>query len=240
MKPVALSIILGGSLALGCGSADNPDPQTPASASESSPVETSHEVAPEGSPDPDFESGMRTAAADSPDQPAEPEAGKQERQQPETGDEKRHEMSGEMASATAEVKMVGKDKDVGKVTFTQRGKWVTMSGTFENLPPGKHGIQLRTNGSCSKRAIRSGDHFNPTDSRHGPPSSAQRHVGDLGNIAVEEDGTGNFEMRTDSMTVKNGATSVVGRTVVITKNEDTGKGKSGNAGPVIACGTITE
>jgi Cu-Zn family superoxide dismutase len=146
------------------------------------------------------------------------------------------------ARARAVFKAVDKrGRTIGTLTLEQKGEWVTLEGQFKNLPPGLHGFQIHTNGNCSGASARkSGSDYNPTDSRHGPPGSARRHVGDLGNLDVDRNGRATFEMRTDSMTVtKDGPSSVFGRSVVITANKDDGRSQpDGNAGPAIACGVI--
>lgn len=141
--------------------------------------------------------------------------------------------------AVAKVENI-KGKEIGTVKFEQEGEWVVMTANFTNLPPGKHGIQLRENGDCGgKNASRSGGHFNPSKTKHGPPEAAERHVGDFGNITVAKDGTAQFEMKTDAMSVRDGEASVVGRSLIITKKADDGKTQpSGNAGPAIACGVV--
>jgi Cu-Zn family superoxide dismutase len=133
-----------------------------------------------------------------------------------------------------------KGKEVGEIRFEQEGRQVVMSGEFTGLPKGERGIQMKTNGDCGgKGHSRAGADFNPTKSKHGPPSSGKRHVGDFGNIKVADDGTATFAMKTDAMTISNGATAIIGRSIVITARSDDGKTQpSGNAGAAIACGVI--
>lgn len=133
-----------------------------------------------------------------------------------------------------------KGKEIGQVRFEQQGNQVVMSGEFTGLSKGEHGIQMKTNGDCGgKNHSRAGADFNPTKSKHGPPSSGKRHVGDFGNIKVAEDGTATFAMKTDAMTVNSGPTAIIGRSIVITSRPDDGKTQpSGNAGAAIACGVI--
>lgn len=241
MKPAILFIVLGGSLALGCGgAAESADPAAPSRANKA-PVETARTVAPEGAtaPDPNRDAADPVSGAGGATAVERPAPLVAQADPTNGGIHQAHQASNGKLTATADVKMVKGNKKVGEMTFVQRGKWVTMTASFRDLPAGKHGLQIRTNGSCSSRALRSSKHFNPTDSRHGPPSSAQRHVGDFGNLDVSKDGSAQFEMRTDSLTVGKGATSVVGRSVVITSRADDGRTQpDGNAGKVLACGVI--
>ena len=89
-----------------------------------------------------------------------------------------------------------------------------------------------------------GPHFNPHGKVHGGPDSAERHVGDLGNVEADSNGFSKILMH-DSQVTLYGPLSVVGRACVLHKNEDdlgTGNNeeskKTGNAGARIACGII--
>jgi Cu-Zn family superoxide dismutase len=147
------------------------------------------------------------------------------------------------ARARATLGRTGKqNRTAGTLSLDQKGDRVTLTGRFRNLPSGKHGVQIHDSGSCADMDKVSGAHFNPTDTRHGPPESSRRHVGDLGNIEVDKRGRASFEMTTDSLTVvEDGPSSVHGRSFVITEREDDGATQpDGNAGPVIACGVIRE
>ena len=85
---------------------------------------------------------------------------------------------------------------------------------------------------------------NPHGKTHGAPSSAERHVGDLGNF--ETDAQGNARGCVQDPLIKLiGPESVLGRTVVVhAGTDDLGQGgneeskKTGNAGARPACGVI--
>ncbi|XP_059821995.1 superoxide dismutase [Cu-Zn]-like [Hypanus sabinus] len=90
----------------------------------------------------------------------------------------------------------------------------------------------------------SGVHYNPCEKKHGGPQDDERHVGDLGNIEANDDGIAKFEMH-DRLLRLAGNYSVIGRTLVVTENEDDlGKGGNeeslirGNAGKGLAWGII--
>ncbi len=82
---------------------------------------------------------------------------------------------------------------------------------------------------------------------HGPPNDNQRHVGDLGNIVADSNGSAVFQI-TDSQIKLLGVHSVLGRAVVVhALRDDLGLGtgdkkaeskKTGNAGARLACGVI--
>ena len=71
-----------------------------------------------------------------------------------------------------------------------------------------------------------------------------RHVGDMGNVQADHVGNGRLELE-DSLITLYGPNSIIGRAVVVHRDEDDlGKGNNqeslvtGNAGPRIACGVI--
>src|SRR5436190_1286334 len=71
----------------------------------------------------------------------------------------------------------------GIVTFTQEKSGVRVTVSCNNLTPGKHGFHIHEHGDCScADGMCTGDHFNPTSSKHGGPTSIERHVGDFGNL----------------------------------------------------------
>jgi Cu-Zn family superoxide dismutase len=67
----------------------------------------------------------------------------------------------------------------------------------------------------------------------------KRHAGDLGNIEIKADGTGDLDMTDDMLTVKPGPNSVVGRSVIFhEKLDDLTTQPTGNAGGRFGCGVI--
>jgi Cu-Zn family superoxide dismutase len=67
----------------------------------------------------------------------------------------------------------------------------------------------------------------------------KRHAGDLGNIEIKADGTGDLALTSDMITVKPGPNSVVGRAVVFhEKADDLTTQPTGNAGGRLGCGVI--
>jgi Cu-Zn family superoxide dismutase len=130
----------------------------------------------------------------------------------------------------------------GSVTFTQVGGMVDVSAHVEGAPPGTHGFHVHETGDCSAPDFTSaGDHFNPTGAPHAGPDATPRHAGDLGNIEVGEDGTGHLELATDLLTVDAGASSVVGRAVVLHADaDDLSTQPTGNAGARLACAVVEE
>lgn len=129
---------------------------------------------------------------------------------------------------------------VGAVTFTATSDGVRVIADIGGLKPGKHGFHVHEHGDCSAPdASSAGGHFNPTNKKHGGPDSAERHVGDLGNIEANASGFAHYD-RIDKVISLDGPNSIVGKSVVIHADEDDLKtDPSGNSGKRIACGQIT-
>ena len=135
----------------------------------------------------------------------------------------------------------------GVVHFSQAGYQALCSieGTFTGLNPGhKHGFHIHQYGNLLNGCVTAGPHYNPHGRTHGGPNSLVRHVGDLGNVQAQADGSGKYS-RLDHEVNLYGPFSVVGRSVVLHRGEDDlGLGgneeslKTGNAGARIACGVL--
>jgi len=111
---------------------------------------------------------------------------------------------------------------------------------IEKAPPGTHGLHIHEKGDCSDpKAMSAGGHFNPGGMPHSGPMDMKRHAGDLGNIEIKADGTGDLDVTSDLLTVKPGPNSVAGRSVVFHEKADDLKTQpTGNAGGRFGCGVI--
>jgi Cu-Zn family superoxide dismutase len=129
----------------------------------------------------------------------------------------------------------------GTATFTELPSGgVHVHVHVDHAPPGTHGLHVHEKGDCSDPEAKSaGGHFNPGGMPHAGPTASQRHAGDLGNIEVKENGSGDLDLDTDMLTVKPGANSVVGRSVIFhEKTDDMTTQPTGNAGGRLGCGVI--
>jgi len=134
----------------------------------------------------------------------------------------------------------------GSLELTQEGQQspVVIKGEISGLAPGKHGFHIHEFGDNTNGCTSAGGHFNPNKKQHGAPVDENRHVGDLGNVTVGEDGIAKVEI-TDSQVNLIGELSVIGRSLVVHADEDDlGKGgfpdslTTGHAGGRVACGVI--
>ncbi len=129
----------------------------------------------------------------------------------------------------------------GKATFTElEGGGVRVGVEVTGGEPGKHGVHVHEKGDCSAPdATSAGEHFNPDGHPHALPASEPRHVGDLGNIEVREDGSGHLDIVAPRGTLRAGdARSFLGRSIIVHAKPDDGSQPSGASGPRIGCGEI--
>lgn len=156
----------------------------------------------------------------------------------------------QMASGVKELKAIcvlapEADSGVkGVVEFSQvPGQPTRYKATLSGLSDGNHGFHIHEFGNLMQGCTTAGGHFNPFGKAHGGPNDVDRHVGDLGNIASAK-GRALLEGK-DSLIQLSGPTSIIGRAVVVHRDEDDlGRGTfpdsktTGHAGPRLACGVI--
>ena len=128
----------------------------------------------------------------------------------------------------------------GDAKLEETASGVLIHVSVAGAPPGTKGIHIHEKGDCGDIAGNSmGSHFNPGKVSHGLPGSSQHHPGDLGNIAIGQDGTGKLDITTDQGGLEPGqAMSFLGRAIVIHEADDKGVQPTGGAGKPIACAVI--
>jgi len=127
----------------------------------------------------------------------------------------------------------------GIVRFEAVSGGVRVVADITGLTPGKHGFHIHEYGDCSSEdGTSAGGHFNPTKMPHSSPASKERHVGDLGNIEADKDGTAHLDY-VDTMISFSGTNSIIGRGVIVHEKEDDLKTQpTGAAGARVACGVV--
>ncbi|KAI8594322.1 superoxide dismutase, partial [Dissophora ornata] len=115
-------------------------------------------------------------------------------------------------------------KPYGLVRFLQvNPETCVVDVTVQNLTPGPHGIHIHELGDTSGGASTTGGHYNPTNVAHGDHETG--HVGDLGNIVVDENGWGDLVMESKRIKVWD----IIGRSMVVTeKADDLNRGSNSN------------
>lgn len=143
--------------------------------------------------------------------------------------------------------------------YGEPGKGIKIDGIINGLAPESyHGFAIHESGNIAGGCTNAGKHFNPTPPKanrddpdpvptnHGDPKSFRelRHVGGLGNIKAELDGSVHVEIE-DTLAKMNEFYGIVGRSIVISADKDdlgAGIGTSlidGNSGIPLACCRIT-
>ena len=140
--------------------------------------------------------------------------------------------------------IIGSSNDsgvTGMAIFTQNGDQITLTIEIQGASPGLHAVHIHANGDCSAPdGTSAGGHWNPTDVAHGKWGEGEFHLGDIGNIAVGDDGTGSITLTTDLWEIGTGSdVDVVGKGIIVHADADDFVSQpSGAAGARIGCGVI--
>jgi Cu-Zn family superoxide dismutase len=146
------------------------------------------------------------------------------------------------AAAEADLKVAGRPSMKGNARFEQVDDGVTVLVAVEGAPPGNLGVHVHEKGDCSDIPGKSmGEHFAPRGEPHGLPSAPRRHIGDLGNMVVDQNGRGELKIVAEGANLeKQDPLSFLNRAIVIHEGQDKGTQPSGDAGKPLACGVIEE
>jgi superoxide dismutase, Cu-Zn family len=151
---------------------------------------------------------------------------------------------GGLADAAAEADLVVQNGShlKGNARFEQTEAGVNVLVEVQDAPPGKLGVHVHEKGDCSDIAGKSmGEHFAPRGESHGLPDAPQHHIGDLGNMVVDQNGRGELKIVAEGANLeKQDRLSFLNRAIVIHQGEDKGTQPSGDAGSPLACGVIEE
>ena len=120
------------------------------------------------------------------------------------------------------------------------GDGVHFTGTVTGLPAGVHGFHIHETGDCSAPdGSSAGGHFNPTGAPHGGPQSAERHLGDLGNITADASGNAEVNIHAGGVTLGEGENAIMGKAIIVHAGaDDLTTQPTGDAGARLACGVI--
>ena len=132
----------------------------------------------------------------------------------------------------------GTGKNIGMVSTRQDAGGVKLTVEVSGLAPGEHGMHIHEAGKCEPPKFESaGAHWNWAGKKHGHQNPDGYHAGDLGNIAVADDGKGKADVTIEagdwSANIANGLALVIH-----TKPDDEKTDPSGNSGDRIACGLL--
>ena len=144
------------------------------------------------------------------------------------------------ARAMATLAPTAGNQAAGTVMFTPNGDRVRVLAKVSGLAPGLHGFHIHEKSDCSAPdAASAGGHFNPTNTPHGNPSSGVHHGGDMPMLEADASGNATLDVTLDTVTLRDGPNSIVGRSVVVHDDADDYKTQpAGNSGARLACGSI--
>ncbi len=147
----------------------------------------------------------------------------------------------ESERANAQLQPTKGNKTFGEATFEQVGGKVHVVVYVQGLKPGStHGMHIHEVGDCSSGdGMSTKGHFNPLGMPHASSASAKRHAGDLPSLVADKGGRAKVDATVDMITLAPGATSVVGRGLIVHADpDDYTTQPTGNAGARLACGVI--
>lgn len=149
--------------------------------------------------------------------------------------------SDEVAKASAALKPTKGNKTYGEVTFEQVGDKVRVIAQVVGLKPNQeHGFHVHEAGDCSSGdGMSAKGHFNPQGKPHGHYGTMERHAGDMPNLKADAKGRARLNVELDTISVKQGPASIVGRGLIVHAQPDDYKSQpTGNAGGRLACAVI--
>ena len=127
----------------------------------------------------------------------------------------------------------------GTADFVQKGKNVKMDLNVYKLTPGIHAVHIHEKGDCSATdGSSAGGHWNPAKNDHGKWGSEHFHMGDIGNLVADKDGTARLVFKTENWKMGgNDATkNIMGKSIIIHADADDFKTQpTGNAGGRVGC-----
>ena len=143
--------------------------------------------------------------------------------------------SGPQAMAKLEAKSGSTVSGTANFQATKGGVLVTID--VSGATAGLHAVHIHEKGDCSSEDGKSaGGHFNPGAKDHGSPHAAMHHAGDLGNMLVNEDGSGHHAIFMPELSIDAGDHSVIGRGIIMHASfDDLTSQPTGAAGGRIAC-----
>ncbi|MBV7265788.1 superoxide dismutase family protein [Erythrobacter ani] len=131
---------------------------------------------------------------------------------------------------------------VGRVILVRSEDALSLKLELGGLEPGVKAFHLHTTADCSAPDFTSaGGHLNPDGNTHGSLSEGGKHLGDLPNITVGEDGTVDetFALSGTAADVLAAIFDADGTAVMIHQGpDDYVSDPAGAAGPRIACGEL--
>lgn len=130
----------------------------------------------------------------------------------------------------------------GKVTVTEAAKGAIIRIELTGMSPGWHGVHIHSAGVCDadKDFEDAGPHASHDEGDvHGYMNANATHTGDLPNIWIHTDGTGQAEFYTTLLTAQTIQDNDGSALMVHADPDDYTNQPSGNSGDRVACGVIS-
>jgi Cu-Zn family superoxide dismutase len=143
--------------------------------------------------------------------------------------------------AEAMIDPLGDGEVNGMAIFSDDGSEISLQLDLYKAPAGSLAAHIHEFGDCSAPdGSSAGGHWNPEGMDHGKWGDAPFHLGDLGNIEVDESGFGSITMTTDRWSLGTGeANDIAGHAIIVHEAaDDFTTQPTGAAGGRIACGVI--
>lgn len=141
--------------------------------------------------------------------------------------------------------MDSKGQPAGTATFTQlESGLLKVAVQVKGLPPGSHGVHIHAVGKCDAPSFDSASsHYNPASKQHGLENPEGAHGGDLPNLVVAADGTGNLEATTYRVSLLPNAANYLldadsSALIIHAGSDDLKTDPTGKSGGRIACGVL--
>ncbi len=129
--------------------------------------------------------------------------------------------------------------DAGTATATARGQDVVIAVTAAGMTAGDHGIHVHMTGKCEGPTFETaGGHWNPTGAKHGLSNPQGAHHGDMPNLTIAGDGTGQIEYTIEGTSISEMLDADGAAFVIHAGADDQMTDPSGDSGDRIACGVF--
>ncbi len=127
--------------------------------------------------------------------------------------------------AKAALEPAGGSKAAGTAKLEEVTSGVRIEVMLHDAPPNTRlGVHVVDRSDCDAQSIAAAEHLNPRHSRHGLPGSGEQHLGDLGNISIDEHGNGALLIMTSGGNLReHDPRSLVDRAIVVDAREDDGQ-----------------
>lgn len=133
--------------------------------------------------------------------------------------------------------------EAGTVSVSEDATGLTLTVNAKGLTPGTHAVHLHEKGDCTAADFTSaGGHWNPEGAQHGRDNPMGSHLGDLANMEVGEDGSGQSVFLLTGVSLAGGQQAMAdadGTALVIHEGpDDYVSDPAGNAGARVACAVL--